>query len=63
MAKMRESGFLVALRFCATTLRLKTCGRLLVVMKPKRRILPARASSAARCHQYMTKSAESGTSS
>ena len=42
------------------TWRLKVCRRLLVVMKPKRRNRPVRVSSAAWCHQYMTKSADSG---
>ena len=45
-----------------TTRRLKVCRRLFVVMNPNRRAAPERTRQAAWCHQYMTKSALSGTS-
>jgi hypothetical protein len=41
---------------------LKVWRRLLVVIRPKRRALPLRTSWAAACHQYSTKSADSGSS-
>ena len=44
------------------TLRLNVWRKLFVVIKPKLRTVPARTLSAARSHQYITKSAVSGTS-
>ena len=59
MAKARPSPESIA---ACTTRRLKVWRRLLVVMKPKRAMRPCAVSAAARLHQYMTKSALSGTS-
>ena len=44
-----------------TTRRAKVWRKLFVVMRPKRFACPARTSSADLCHQYKTKSADSGT--
>ena len=60
-ANASVSGSL-AFRCCSITRRLKVWRRLLVVMKPKRSTRPVRTCCAAWCHQYMTKSALSGTS-
>ena len=60
IAKASDSGGLASSWAC-TTRRLKVWRRLLVVMKPKRRAAPLRTASPAMCHQYMTKSADSGT--
>ena len=57
-----EPRGLLASSWAATTRRLKICGSELVVMRPKRWALPVRTRSAARRHQYMTKSAVRGMS-
>src|SRR5690554_1261914 len=62
MAKAKCKGCLGAEKCGSMTLRLKVCLMLFVVMKPNRFDCPLRTVSAAMCHQYITKSADSGTS-
>ena len=60
MANSNDSGGWADSCAC-TTRRAKVWRKLFVVMRPKRFTLPVRVSSAALCHQYKTKSADSGT--